>query len=192
MVLGGIMVGWLPGMTSGAATTVCSPWVPDGSATQEISSALRFIRLYSAISAFGAIMSVGALFVLGRARSGSMDAVSMFLGDDIAGDNWAPSVPLMCSILLAMVVSSLLSYWAVNRFLPALVRSSKLLCTKKVAVCSLVFVTGLCLSLTGVRGAIVMAASTSMGLLPPLIGARRVLLMGSLLVPIWMMFVGMA
>ena len=190
-VLGGIMVGWLPGMTSGSATTVCSPSASESPAAEDISSAVRFIWLYSAISASGAVMSVGALFVIQRARSGSMDAVSLFVGGSLGEEAWTESIPLMSAILLAMVISCLLSHWAVRRFLPILSRSSKVLCSRALAVSSLLFVTGLCLSLTGVRGALVMAASTSLGLLPPVIGVRRIQLMGSLLVPIWILFVTM-
>jgi TctA family transporter len=56
-------------------------------------------------------------------------------------------------------------------------------------VSSLLFVTGLSLSITGVRGALVMACAASLGVLAPLAGIRRLQLMGSLLVPIWILFV---
>lgn len=191
MLLGGIMVGWLPGMTSGSATTACSPSMTEARVVEDVSSASRFVWLYSAISASGAVMSVGALFVIQRARSGSMDAVSLFVGGTFVEGAWFQSVPLMSAILLSMVVSSLLSRWAIHRFLPVLSRSSKVLCSRALAVSSLVFVTGLCLSITGVRGALVMACSASLGMLTPIVGIRRIQLMGSLLVPIWILFVTM-
>ena len=184
MLLGGVMVGWLPGMTSGSATTACSPTMVEGRAVEDVSSASRFVWLYSAISTSGAVMSVGALFVIQRARSGSM-------GETFVQGEWFQLVPLMSAILLSMVVSSILSHWALGRFLPVLSRSSRFLCSRALAVFSLVFVTGLCLYLTGTRGALVMAASVSLGMLTPIAGIRRLQLMGSLLVPIWILFVTM-
>ncbi len=191
MFTGGVMVGWLPGMTPGSATTACSPSTTERLSAEDASSASRFVWLYSAISASGAVMSVGALFVIGRARSGSMDAVSFFLGGEFGHSAWLQSVPLMSAILLSMLLSSLLSYTALGRLLPILSRSGRILCSRTLAVSSLLFVTGLCLYLTGVRGTLVMAASASLGMLAPLMGVRRLQLMGSLLVPIWILYVTM-
>lgn len=189
MLFGGIMVGWLPGMTSGSAATACSPSMTEDRTVEDVSSASRFVWLYSAISASGAVMSVGALFVIQRARSGSMDAVSFFMGASSPVESWLQSVQVMSAILLSMVLSSLISRWAIRRFLPILSRSSGILCSRALAVSSLLFVTGLSLSITGVRGALVMACAASLGVLAPLAGIRRLQLMGSLLVPIWILFV---
>jgi TctA family transporter len=54
-----------------------------------------------------------------------------------------------------------------------------------------VFVVVLSVWLTGIRGALVMATCASLGLMPPLIGVRRIQLMGCLLVPVGMLFLGM-
>jgi len=48
----------------------------------------------------------------------------------------------------------------------------------------LVFVISLSFALTGVRGILVMSAAVCLGLHPPLVGVRRIQLMGCLLVPI--------
>lgn len=42
--------------------------------------------------------------------------------------------------------------------------------------------------LTGTRGALLLATACALGLLPPLIGVRRIQLMGCLLVPIMVLF----
>ena len=191
MLMGGVMVGWLPGMTSGSAAAACSPSSGEQLSREGVSSASRFVWLYSAISASGAVMSVGALFVIGRARSGFMDAVSLFLGGSLDQGAWLQLVPLMSTILLSMVFSSVLSYAVLARCLPILSGSSKFLCSKGLAVSSLMFVIGLSLYLTGARGALLMGAASSLGILAPLMGIRRLQLMGSLLVPIWILYATM-
>ncbi len=182
--VGGIIVGWLPGMTSGSAATLCVPTADEVSEGNEIGGALRFIWLYSSITAAGAVFSVGALFVIARARSGSMDAIAFFLGDDaFAGPVSADALPI-ASILLAMVLSALISHFALVRFQSRLVGLRRLLCSRELAVASLLFVACLSIILTGTRGALLMATSTTLGLIPPLADVRRIQLMGCLLVPI--------
>jgi putative membrane protein len=51
-----------------------------------------------------------------------------------------------------------------------------------------VFVVSLSIGLTGTRGAMLLVACTALGLLPPLLGVRRIQLMGCLLVPVEILF----
>ena len=182
--IGGIIVGWLPGMTSGSAATLCVPAADEVSDSSEIEEALRFIWLYSSITAAGAVFAVGALFVIARARSGSMDAIAFFLGEDAFADPVSADIFPMASILLAMVLSALISHCVLARFQSRLVDFRRLLCSRELAFASLFFVACLSITLTGTRGALLMAASTTLGLVPPLAGVRRIQLMGCLLVPI--------
>ena len=182
--IGGVIVGWLPGMTSGSAATLCVPTTDEVSEGNEIEGALRFIWLYSSITAAGAVFAVGALFVIARARSGSMDAIAFFLGGDAFADPVSADIFPMTSILLAMVISALISHCVLVGFQSRLVSLRKLLCSRELAIASLFFVACLSIALTGTRGALLMAASTTLGLVPPLAGVRRIQLMGCLLVPI--------
>jgi putative membrane protein len=183
-VLGGILVGWFPGMTSGSATTVCSPTVRDAAGDGELKESLRFISLYSSISASGAVFSVGALFVISRARSGCMDAAGFFLGDELLSEAWVANTGPIASILLAMSFAALISSLVVRRLEGRLMLASRLLCSKHVALASMAFVVALSAALTGVRGSLLMATAVFLGLIPPLSGVRRIQLMGCLLVPI--------
>jgi len=97
----------------------------------------------------------------------------------------------MASILAAMLLAGLLSYFALTMCRGWLVRLGGRLCSPRLAVASLVFVVVLSVWLTGVRGAMVMATCASIGLIPPLVGVRRIQLMGCLLVPVGALFLGM-
>ena len=113
-----------------------------------------------------------------------MDAVAFFLGEDAFTGPVSADIFPMTSILLAMVLSALISHCALVRFQSKLVGLRRLLCSRELAIASLLFVACLSIALTGTRGALLMAASTTLGLIPPLAGVRRIQLMGCLLVPI--------
>lgn len=183
-LLGGAVVGWMPGLTSGSAVTLCSPTMRETSGMNDIDASIRFIWLYSAISASGAVFAVGALFGIMRARSGAMDAVSFFMDNGDEPVPWSDNFLPISAILLSMLVAALASYEILDWFGSGSSRARKLLCSKELAIASLVFVCSLSIALTGIRGSVLLMAATSLGLLPPLVGTRRILLMGSLLVPI--------
>jgi len=190
-MIGGLIVGWMPGMTSGSAVTLCSPRISEHSDAGDMRDSLRFIWLYSVVSSSGVVFSLGALFVILRARSGTMEAVKGLLGSESLEGPWASEPLPMVAILSAMVLAGLLSYLVLTRCEDWLVRCRGALCSKRLAVASLAFVVGLSIWLTGTRGALLMAASASLGLIPPLVGVRRIQLMGCLLVPVGMLFLGM-
>ena len=187
-MFGGMVVGWMPGMTSGSAVTICSPAVREVSDKDDIQGSLRFIWLYSAVSAAGAVFAVGALFVISRARSGTMDAVRYFIGDGSVYDSWYESMPSMATVLLAMVISAVLSHFILLNCDKWLTRTKRALCSDSLAAVSLLFVVSLSIVLTGTRGALLLGTCTALGLLPPLLGVRRIQLMGCLLVPVELLF----
>ncbi|HEX7393085.1 MAG TPA: tripartite tricarboxylate transporter permease [Thermoplasmata archaeon] len=187
-LLGGVIVGWMPGMTSGSAVTLCSPAVSELSSRDDVHESLRFIWLYSAVSAAGAVFAVGALFVISRARSGTMDAVRYFVGGESPQGSWHESAPIMAAILLAMVMAAVISHFILLSCDSRLTRMRRALCSDRLAMISLVFVVSLSIGLTGTRGAMLLVACTALGLLPPLLGVRRIQLMGCLLVPVELLF----
>jgi putative membrane protein len=191
-VLGGILVGWMPGMTSGSAATVCAPSVREHSHGADVRSSARFIWLYSAISGAGAVFAVGALFIISRARSGSMDAAQFFLGDAVQPGALLHDIVPMAAMVLSMVFAAFVGHLIVSSLNSRLHRLRPVLCSAKVAMVSLVFVSLLSFSLTGSRGVLVMATACCLGLLAPLAHVRRIQLMGCLLVPIMLGFFGLA
>lgn len=190
-VIGGLIVGWMPGMTSGSAVTLCSPRTSEHSRNDDLHDSLRFIWLYSVVSSSGAVFALGALFVISRARSGTMEAVKGLLGAQGLEATWTSEPLPMASILVAMLVAGLLSYLVLTRCEGWLVRFRAPLCSKRLAVFSLAFVILLSVWLTGTRGALLMASCVSLGLIPPLVGVRRIQLMGCLLVPVGSLFLQM-
>jgi putative membrane protein len=189
--IGGLLVGWIPGMTSGSSATVCSSGMKrvssEGGSHED---AARFIWLYSAISSCGAVLSVGALFTIARARSGIMQAVDFFFGGSVEEINGLHSLQPLLALLLAMVLAAVVSHHAMFALSSkTLERLRHVLCSRNAALASMGFVTLLVLLLTGTRGGLILVASASLGLLPPSLGLRRINLMGCLLVPISITFI---
>ncbi len=188
-LLGGTVVGWMPGMTSGAAATLCAPTVRETTRREDIGSSLRFIWLYSSISAAGAVFSLGALFSILRARSGTMDALQLFLGS--GGSSWPTNLPLMLTLATSMIISAITAH-AMLRFMDSWMRRLRsVMGSRAITFGALVFITSLSIGLTGIRGSMILGTSVCLGLLPPLAGVRRIQLMGCLLVPIAMTLLAM-
>ena len=186
MSFGGLLVGWIPGMTSGSSATLCSLGtkraLPEGGTHSE---AARFIWLYSAVSSMGAVLSVGALFAIARARSGIMQAVEFFYGSSADGIPDLHSSEPLVALLLAMLLSATVSHAFIVTLSGRTLESVQhVLCSRTTAFASLGFVVSLVLVLTGTRGGLVLVTSACLGLLPPIMGLRRIDLMGCILVPI--------
>jgi TctA family transporter len=120
-----------------------------------------------------------------------MDAVAFFLGDDAMTSSMTSNILPILSILLAMILSALVSHSVLVRFQSGLSNLRRFLCSKELALASLLFVASLSIVLTGTRGALLMATSAILGLIPPLTGVRRIQLMGCLLVPIAVLLLSM-
>jgi putative membrane protein len=189
--LGGIIVGWMPGMTAGSSATLCAPSVREYSDETEMRSSLRFIWMYSSVSASGAVFAVGALFTILRARSGSMDAAQYFLAGRIDPGNLTDNITLLSMLLVSMLIAAFVGHWLISLLNPRLHRVRATMCSPRLALASLVFICLFSLALTGTRGALVMATAATLGLIPPMAGIRRIQLMGCLLVPITMKFFGL-
>lgn len=187
-LLGAVLVGWIPGMTSGSSATICSSALRrPAEDAGDVSGSREFIWLYSAISSAGAVMSVGALFTILRSRSGVMDAISIFLVPAPV-DGELSDLLYPAAILLAMALSAVISHGAIALARERLVRVGSALCSKKLALGAALFVCSLVALLTGLRGLFLMATACSVGIMPPMIGVRRIHLMGCLLVPVAIMF----
>lgn len=187
-LVGAVLVGWVPGMTSGTSATLCSSVMRRPSEDAGgVESSRDFIWLYSAISSAGAVMSVGALYTILRSRSGVMDAVTCFLMPEPVGAG-ASDLLYPAALLLSMMFSAMLSHAAMTMLRDRLVGVGAALCSRRLAVCAAVFVCSLVALLTGLRGLFLMAAACSLGVMPPTMGVRRIHLMGCLLVPVAIMF----
>ena len=186
-LLAGTMVGWLPGMTSGTAAATLSPDDGGFHPGEGVERSARFIWRYAATTSAGAVMSVGALLVISRARSGTMDAVSLYMDGAQGGMS---SMQIACVLVSSMLVSAALCHWLMRSLEPRLAGDGarRLLSSRWTSLSCIAFLCALCLALTGLRGMLLLCAACLLGVLTMRAGVRRVCLMGCMMVPIAAMY----
>jgi putative membrane protein len=182
--LAGAAVSWFPGL-GGANATVIAQLLAGGEPRADDADADReFLFAASAANAATAVFTFATLFVILRARSGVAAAV-----DTVSGgvDPWQPLgqfPPIFAAVLLALAVSAVLASRATVR----LARPFALFAGRvRYGRLARFVVGGLVLGvflLTGPLGLAVLGTATAIGLVPPLVGVRRVHLMGCLLLPL--------
>ena len=173
-----------PAMSGGIATLVARQ-IADGGEDTGADGSREFLFANGAVNAAMTLFSVVSLFVTGRTRSGAAAAVDT-LGGPLAR-SWAPvpQVPvLLAAVLLAAIVAGALAApltLRAARGYARLVRGTRVRRLQRGVIVSLALLT---LVIAGPMGLAVLAIATAIGVLPPLLGVRRLHLMGCLLVPV--------
>lgn len=202
--LAGGLLGWYPGMTSGHGAVLArllggenesddaekragngDDESPTGDSTRE------FLIAASSVTMANAFFNIVALFVILRARSGALHVAQQILGPGL--DRWEPavSVPpafalLAVSAALSALVAFPLTLFLGKRFarLYDRVPYRRLMFSVTALLAVMLFL------FSGVSGLAVCAVAVSLGLVPPLAGVRRVHLMGAILLPVILYFLG--
>ena len=131
-----------------------------------------------------------ALFVILRSRSGAMKAVEGIISADLTA--WEPlgNVPLaMSSLLLSALVAAIVSIPMALLFGKVFAKYCSKINYTMLVKCVIIFLLVMIVLFSGVLGLAILAVSTCVGMIPPLIGVKRVHLMGCLIVPVILFFV---
>ena len=184
--LAGFIAGWLPGITSTAATVVTAPSA-NGKEERGPDGARRFLVSVSAVGTSATVFSILAFVILGKVRSGSMAAVGALLGGNPFGSGQGMLALFLLSVLIGSVVGYLAMLWMSRRIVRRLggMRLGKLNRVLFVALTLMV------LLFTGIPGLLLLFSATLVGLIPPRIGVGRVQLTGCLLLPITLALLGL-
>ncbi len=181
--LAGAFVAWIPGVTAATATVLSKLF--SGQRERGENGDEEFILSLSCVNTATALFTIVALFVLLRARSGGMVAIQSVAGSLVA--QWEPLSPMPATLVLMLVaaaVAAAVSYHLTPFFGGLFARVANRVPYSKLVTTILLFLLVLILLFSGLGGLLVAAIATLVGLLPPIIGVRRVHLMGSLLVPL--------
>lgn len=185
--MSGGLVGWLPGITAAAATTVTSLFTPDSLSQEEKSR--EFIIAVSAVDTACAIFTLVALFIILRARSGAMQAVLELNEANIQGWTNVFEIPsLFLLLLFSVIISGTVAHFLTLSLGKTFAGIHKKIGYKKISKTIIIFLLILMFLLSGPLGLIIGMISTSIGLIPPLYGLRRVHLMGCIIFPIMLFF----
>ncbi len=179
--LGGMIVGLLPGLGAANVATILSPAVYKGESSDALSKR-RYVVTTSAINVADTLFGIGALYLLGRARSGASIAIDALLPDVswrsilalvlvMAGAGWGAYRLIWERRAWAAVLLNRLNYRALTYAVIGL-------------IVSLVVLT------TGPWGLVILAGTTLLGMVAPVVGARRAHAMGIFLVPTMLYYSG--
>ncbi len=182
--LAGAVVGWFPGISS-AQATILAVSREDGDGGDSIRGARRFIAGVSAVNTANALFNLVALATFLRVRSGAAAAVQDLSGWTAApwGDGLLPP-PGVALLLLAAAVGGVVAapVTLVTGRLASRVASR--LAEGRSLLFVLLVLGGCCWAFGGQAEFGVLAVSTALGMVPPLLGLMRVHLMGAITLPL--------
>lgn len=171
----GALVGVLPAVGAAQATVL----------TQQITRRgdnREFLVSLGAINTITALFSLISLYSIGRARSGAALAVQEVL----PSFGFNELVLLLAVALIATGFSALV----ILKIMGAVVHGMQRIEYRKLTVFIITFLAILVLLFTGLLGVFILFISTSIGLLAPLFGVKRSNLMGVLMVPLIIYYLG--
>ena len=172
-VLMGCIAGWFPGITSTVGASMSSCIFRERSPED-------FISNVASIGTVTSVLSVVALSVSGSGRSGTAIVLRELSGGMISGI--ASSTFLL--VMLATAVSAFTGYWLTiwsgNRMASVMSGLDPRLLNRTVLAVNIILV----LLLTGPCGLLILAVSTTIGMIPDSCGTSRIVLCGCLLLPI--------
>jgi putative membrane protein len=189
----GALVSWLPGLSSGAATALAQLFSRGRGEDSGPEAHQEFMVALGSVSTATSVFTVAVLFIIDRARSGAAVAIRELAAGKVP--LWEP-VTQPPTLLLVLVASAALA--AIVAY-PVTLGCSRLAARHihrvrydLVARAVLATLAVLILVLAGAAGLMVAAIAAVLGLGPPLAGVKRVHLMGCLIVPVVLLYLGLA
>jgi putative membrane protein len=188
----GTFVGWFPGISSASATVIAK--LLGGGEPKKVDSLesnKEFMIAISGVNTATGIFTILALFVILKARSGAMNAVKLMVGKNIVP--WEPlqNVPFQMSLMLfSVLLAAIVAYGLTHAMGKMFAKRFSRVPYKKLVMGVLCYLVIMIFLFAGPLGLIVGGVATCVGMIPPLIGVKRVHLMGCLILPIMTFFLG--
>ena len=173
-VFSGGLVSFLPGLGNAQAAII-------GSSIIKEVEAKSFLMMVGGINTVNFILSFISLYVLDKARNGSIVAISKIL--ELFNLN---HLILFIGVVLVAGGIAVFSALLISKFFAKYIVKVKynLLCLSII-----IFITIIVILLSGWLGLLVLAVSACLGIVPPLLGIGRNHLMGCLILPVILYFI---
>jgi TctA family transporter len=195
----GGLVGWYPGVT-GAQATVIAKSLAGGDVDDEskivnpedMDSQKEFIVAYSGVNTANGIFNVIALYVILTARSGAMHAVQDIMEGSIIP--WEPSqtIPVGLTLMVISVfIAAIVALFLTLYFGKVFAKIANKFPYKKMVLSVIILLVVMIFFLSGPIGMAIATVAICMGIIPPMLGLSRVHLMGVLMFPIILYFLGL-
>lgn len=188
----GTFVGWFPGISS-ASATVIAKLLGGGEPKKRdsLESNKEFMIAISGVNTATGIFTILALFVILKARSGAMKAVQLMVGDSIVPWDPLQNVPFQMSLMLFSVLLAAMVAFGLTHVLGKMFANRfSGVPYRKLVIGVLTYLVIMIFLFAGPLGLLIGGVATCVGLIPPLVGVKRVHLMGCLILPIMSFFAG--
>ncbi|MCK4926838.1 MAG: tripartite tricarboxylate transporter permease, partial [Candidatus Aenigmarchaeota archaeon] len=173
---GGLVAGIIPGLGSSQSAMLVQY-------LGKMKGAKNFIIAVGTIGTIDIILSFLAIYLIGNARSGVAIAVDAIIGT-ITKDT------LQIFIGIAFLSAGLAAILTLD-IGKAATKIIEKIDYRKTSIAIMLLLTVMTMIFTGIYGLVLLTASTSLGIYTQLIGVRRSMLMGCLILPTIMFFLGM-
>ncbi len=186
--LSGALVGWFPGISSTTGVIIASAL--DRRRGSDERATRSYLTMVSAVGTSSTVLGLLALALAFKGRSGAMLAAKDVLGRSGA-ELIAPPSPWFPLLLVSVLVSAVVSYHLTIALGARFARQAAGADLRLLNRAILVLIVALVFAFCGLPGLLVLAIATFLGTLPPRLGVGRVHLVGCLLVPSALYFLGL-
>ncbi len=175
----GLLVGILPGIGSAQATILSQQLTRS---TNEMHNTKEFLVCIGGINTANALFALTSLYSIGKPRSGAAITIQKIL--ETFGMN--ELLLLIASSLIAVGVASILTL-KISKKIALLLEKCPY---HKLSLFIIIFFLILTIYFTGFVGLLILFTSTAIGLLPPLLGTKRSICMGVIMLPVILYYFG--
>ncbi len=182
--LSGSLVGFLPGVTSGIAGVISRVFYKE-----EMNE--KFIVSLGSVNTANAIFNLAALFIILHPRSGALNVISQIINvQPWISLYYVPDLFIL--LLISAAISSFLSFFITLKMGEIFAKYVHKLQNRygDLSKGIIIFLAVLMFLFCGWVGLVVACAATLIGLLPPKNGVMRVHLMGVLIIPVLLFYLG--
>jgi len=174
----GLIAGILPGLGTSQSAII----------TQQLGrtrGAKKFLVLLGAVSVTDIMLSVLAIYLVGNPRSGGAVAIQSFLGDGIA-------LSTILSFIAAGLISAAIAAYFTLKLGKRFGEIVSKVNYKATVVLTAMFLFGVIYVFSGFIGILVAITGTAIGIIPNLVGVKKSLLLGCLITPTILYFLGIS
>lgn len=182
--IGGMVVGFLPGLGSANAATMLL-LIQEKTGKKKIGkteNAERYLVSTSALNTADAIFAIVALYLINKSRSGASVAIKQLIGELSQGTT--------VMIVLSMFIASLLSFFVIRYSYQLVIRIFSKLNYTALTASVIFFLVLFIFQTTGGWGLVVAIGATFLGMIAPVVNARRAQAMGVFMIPVMLYYSG--
>ncbi|MDR0767089.1 MAG: tripartite tricarboxylate transporter permease [Methanosarcinales archaeon] len=207
----GAFVSWIPGVSSSVAAILAGLFKKNGSVSElenrlddskdsnnsdesELLFAKEYIVIVSAISTANAVFGLLAFFAIGKSRSGAVISIRDILSDagfPLTGNGFSGEMLELFILFYAVIMlSALLSYFSTIKLGSVVPQIIQKINYRFISISVLALLSALIFLICGSYGFVLFFVAILIGFLPVILRVRKSNLMGVILFPVMLYFLG--